>query len=75
MYDESGHTNFLFLCPEQVMLLPLAHARLSPCPGFIWAGSPLLTLIIIFGRLRRSLRNLIEDTNHAFCEVDDSYND
>jgi len=46
MCDESGHTNFL-LYPTHVILLTPAQARLSPCSGFVQAGSPLLTLIAV----------------------------
>ena len=38
-------------------LLALAQARLSLCSVFAQACSPLLTLITIFGRLRRSILN------------------
>jgi len=57
MCDESGHTKFPFSHLEHVTSLTPARARLSPCSGFAQAHSPLLTLITIFGRLRRSLPN------------------
>jgi len=57
MCDESGHTEFPFSYLEHVKLLTLAQARFGPCSGVAQAGSPLLTLITIFGRLRRSLPN------------------
>jgi len=57
MYDESGYMKFPFSYLKQVTLLTLAQARLSTSSGSTQAGSPLLTLITIFGRLRRSLPN------------------
>jgi len=54
--DESGHIKFPFSYLAHVTLLTLAQARLSCCSGFAQVGSPLLTLITIFGKLRRSLR-------------------
>jgi len=48
--DESGHTKFPFWYLAHVILLTLAQIRLSPCSGFAQVGSPLLTLITIFGR-------------------------
>ena len=57
MCNESGHTKFPFSYLDHVMLLTLAQARLSPVLGFAQAGSLLLILIAIFGRLWRSLPN------------------
>ena len=57
MCDESGHTKFPFSYLEHVTLLTLAQARLSPCSEFAQAGSPLLTLMTIFGRLRHRMLN------------------
>jgi hypothetical protein len=54
--DESGHTKFPFSYHEHVTLLTLAQARISPCPGFAPAGSPVLTLTAIFGRLGAACR-------------------
>jgi hypothetical protein len=55
--DESGHTKFPFSYLAHVALLTLAQARRRLCSGFAQACSPLLTLITIFGRLRRSMLN------------------
>jgi len=52
-----GTPKFPFSYPEHVTLPTPAQARLSPCSGFAQAGSPLLTLITIFGKLRRSLNH------------------
>jgi hypothetical protein len=57
MCDESGHTRFPFSTLAHVTLLTLAQARLSLFSGFAQAGSPLLTLITIFARLRCSMLN------------------
>jgi len=55
MCDESGHTKFPFLNFAHVTLPALTQARLSLCSGVAQAGSPLLTLIAIFGKLRYSI--------------------
>jgi hypothetical protein len=55
MYNESRHTKFTFSYLEHVTLLTLAQARLSPYSGFSQGSSPLLALIAIFGKIRRSL--------------------
>jgi len=47
--------SFSVSCPRDTAYL--AQARLSRWSGFAQVGPPLLTLITIFGRLRRSLRN------------------
>jgi len=45
-----GLTRFFWDIVNELQLI-------DPCPGFAQAGSPLLTLITIFGRLLRSLPN------------------
>ena len=49
MWDESRFTKFPFLVLIHVTLPTVAQARLSPCSVFSQAGSPLLTLITVFG--------------------------